>query len=151
MRVARGTHAGTLRCTKSGARIGVNGERERRIWAPAACVHTARNRACNPFSPWAAQNVSKYVAQAHKSSLALRYPSDIAVLTGVRSHRCFGREVMHQMLTPEDENATLAWLEDALGQAYAHGHMTTLAYLEAVMEDAVFVMEMVRRESFTVG
>jgi hypothetical protein len=58
---------------------------------------------------------------------------------------------MHQMLTPDDENATLAWLEDALGQAYAHGQMTTLAYLEAVMEDVVFVMEMVRRESFTVG
>jgi predicted RNA-binding protein associated with RNAse of E/G family len=54
-------------------------------------------------------------------------------------------------LTPDDENATLAWLEDALEQAYAHGQMTTLAYLEAVMEDVVFVMEMVRRESFTVG
>jgi hypothetical protein len=36
---------------------------------------------------------------------------------------------MHQMLTPDDENSTLAWLEDALGQAYAHGRMTTLAYL----------------------
>ena len=85
------------------------------------------------------------------SSLTLRYPSDMAVLTGVRSRRCFGREVMHEMLIPDDEKATLAWLEDALGQAYAHGQMTTLAYLEAVMEDAVFVMEMVRRESFTVG
>ncbi len=59
---------------------------------------------------------------------------------------------MHQMLTPDDENATLAWLEDALGQAYAHGHMTTVAYLEAVMEDAVFVMEMTAtRKPFTVG
>ena len=102
------------------------------------------------FRRRSAQNVSKYVVQAHKSSLALRYPSDITVLAGVRSHRCFGREVMHQMLTPDDENATLAWLEDALEQAYAHGQMTTLAYLEAVMEDVVFVMEMVRRESFTV-
>jgi hypothetical protein len=54
------------------------------------------------------------------------------------------------MLTPDDENATLAWLEDALGQAYARGQMTTLTYLEAVMEDVVFEMEMVRRESFTV-
>ena len=81
------------------------------------------------------------------SLLALRYPSDIAVLTGVRSHRCFGREGMHQMLTPDDENATLAWLEDALGQAYAHGQMTTLAYLEAVMEDVVFVMEMTVRKA----
>jgi hypothetical protein len=62
---------------------------------------------------------------------------------------------MHQMLTLEltldDENATLAWLEDALEQAYAHGQMTTLAYLEAVMDDVVFMMEIVRRESFTVG
>ena len=85
------------------------------------------------------------------SLLALRYPSDIAVLTGVRSHRCFGREVMHQMLTPDDENATLAWLEDALEQAYAHGEMTTLAYLEAVMEDVVFVMEMTVRKASLVA
>lgn len=58
---------------------------------------------------------------------------------------------MYQMLTPDDESATLAWLEDALGEAYAHSQMTTLAYLEAVMEDLVFEMEMIRRESFTVG
>ena len=66
-------------------------------------------------------------------------------------HRCFGREVMHQMLTPDDENSTLAWLEDALGQAYVHGQMTTLAYLEAVMEDVVFVMEMVRGSRLPLG
>jgi hypothetical protein len=54
---------------------------------------------------------------------------------------------MHQMWTPDDENATLAWLEDALGQAYAHGQMTTLVYLEAVMEDVVFVMEMTVRKA----
>jgi hypothetical protein len=54
---------------------------------------------------------------------------------------------MHQMWTPDDENATLAWLEDALGQAYTHGQMTTLAYLEAVMEDVVFVMEMTVRKA----
>ena len=102
------------------------------------------------FRRRSAQNVSKYVVQAHKSSLALRYPSDITVLAGVRSHRCFGREVMHQMLTPDDENATLAWLEDAIEHAHEHGQMKALAYLEAVMEDVVFVMEMVRGESFTV-
>ena len=55
------------------------------------------------------------------------------------------------MLSPDDENATLAWLEEALGQAYAHSQMTTLAYLEAVMEDLVFEMELIRRESFIVG
>ena len=58
---------------------------------------------------------------------------------------------MHEMSTPDDENATLAWLEDALGLAYARGHMTSVAYLEAVIDDVVFMMEMVRRESFTVG
>ena len=51
------------------------------------------------------------------------------------------------MLTPDDENATLAWLEDALGQAYAYSQMTTLAYLEAVMEDVVFEMEMTARKA----
>lgn len=35
----------------------------------------------------------------------------------------------------------LAWLENALEHAYAHGQMQTLAYLEWVMEDVVFVME----------
>ena len=34
------------------------------------------------------------------------------------------------------------WLEEALEHAYAHGQMKSLAYLEAVMEDVVFVMEM---------
>ncbi len=104
-----------------------------------------------PYRRGSAQNVSKYVAQAHMSLLALRYPSDIAVLIRARSHRCFGREGMHQMLTPDDENATLAWLEDALGQAYAHGQMTTLAYLKAVMEDVVFVMEMTVRKASLVA
>ena len=36
----------------------------------------------------------------------------------------------------------LAWLEEALEHAYAHGQIKSLAYLEAVMEDVVFVMEM---------
>ena len=85
------------------------------------------------------------------SLLALRYTSDITVLTGVRSHRCFGREAMHQMLSPDDENATLAWLEDALGQAYTHDQKTTLACLEAVIEDVVFVMEMTARKASLVG
>jgi hypothetical protein len=41
-----------------------------------------------------------------------------------------------------NESVSLAWLEDTLEHAYAHGHMKTLAYLEWVMEDVVFVMEM---------
>ncbi len=41
-----------------------------------------------------------------------------------------------------ESSVSLAWLEKALEHAYAHGQMQTLAYLEAVMEDVVFVMEM---------
>jgi hypothetical protein len=50
-----------------------------------------------------------------------------------------------------NESVALAWLEEALEHAYAHGQMKTLAYVEAVMEDVVFVMEMAERESSTVG
>ena len=42
-----------------------------------------------------------------------------------------------------NESVSLAWLEKALEHAYAHGQLRALAYLEAVMEDGVFVMEMV--------
>ncbi len=50
-----------------------------------------------------------------------------------------------------NESVSLAWLEDALEHAYAHGQMQTLAYLEAVMEDVVFVMEMAVRKPPTVA
>jgi hypothetical protein len=51
-----------------------------------------------------------------------------------------------------EESVSLAWLEDALEHAYAHGQMQTLAYLEAVMEDVVFEMEMAAsKKAFTVG
>jgi len=50
-----------------------------------------------------------------------------------------------------NESVALAWLEEALEHAYTHGQMKTLAYVEAVMEDVVFVMEMAERESSTVG
>ena len=46
---------------------------------------------------------------------------------------------------------SLAWLEEALEHAYAHGQTQALAYLEWVMEDVVFVMEMADRKPFTVG
>jgi hypothetical protein len=47
---------------------------------------------------------------------------------------------------------SLAWLENAIEHARAHGQMEALAYLEAVKEDAVFVMEMgATRKGFTVG
>ena len=41
-----------------------------------------------------------------------------------------------------DESVSLAWLEEALEHAYTHRQMKTLAYLEELIEDAVFVMEM---------
>ncbi len=41
-----------------------------------------------------------------------------------------------------DESVALAWLEEALEHAYAHGQLRVLAYLEALMEDVVFTMEM---------
>ena len=51
-----------------------------------------------------------------------------------------------------DESVSLAWLEVAIEHAHAHGQMEALAYLEAVKEDAVFVMEMAAtRKGFTVG
>ena len=51
-----------------------------------------------------------------------------------------------------NECVSLAWLEVALEHAYANGQMQALAYLEWVMEDAVFEMEMAeRRKSHTVG
>ena len=50
-----------------------------------------------------------------------------------------------------ESGASLAWLEDALEHAYAHGQTKTLAYLEWVMEDAVFVMELAERKASSVG
>jgi len=40
----------------------------------------------------------------------------------------------------DNVSVSLAWLEEAL--EHAHGQMQTLAYVEALIEDAVFVMEM---------
>jgi hypothetical protein len=52
----------------------------------------------------------------------------------------------------DNEPVSLAWLEDAMKHAYAHGQMEALAYLEVVMEDVVFVMEMAAsRKAFTLG
>jgi len=51
-----------------------------------------------------------------------------------------------------NESVSLAWLEDALEHAYTHGQMLALAYLEAVMEDVVFEMEIAAsKKAFTVG
>lgn len=47
--------------------------------------------------------------------------------------------------------ATLAWLDDALHCVYAHGQMKALAYLEAVMDDAIFEMEMAERRGHLIA
>jgi hypothetical protein len=50
------------------------------------------------------------------------------------------------------EPVSVAWLEDALEYAHAHGQMSSLTYLEAVMEDVEFVMEMAaKRKASSVG
>jgi hypothetical protein len=41
---------------------------------------------------------------------------------------------------------SMAWLEDAMEHASAHGQTRSLAYLEAVMEDAAFVKETAERK-----
>jgi hypothetical protein len=51
-----------------------------------------------------------------------------------------------------NESVSMAWLEDALERAHAHGQMKALAYLEAIEEDVVFVTEMAsKRKGYTVG
>jgi hypothetical protein len=63
-----------------------------------------------------------------------------------------GRCLLDLEVSVGDESVSMAWLEEALEHAYAHRQMNTLAYVEAVMEDVVFVMEMAAtRRAFTVG
>ena len=58
---------------------------------------------------------------------------------------------MNRTLVVGTDTATLAWLEDALGCVYAHGQTNALAYLEAVMDDAVFEMDMAERRAHFIG
>ena len=58
---------------------------------------------------------------------------------------------MESTLVSDTNTATLVWLEDALGCVYAHGQTKALAYLEAVMDDAVFEMEIAERRASLVG
>jgi hypothetical protein len=59
--------------------------------------------------------------------------------------------VLKVQLGVDNDTATLAWLEDALGCVFAHGQMNALAYLEAIMDDAMFEMEMAERRASLVG
>ncbi len=44
-----------------------------------------------------------------------------------------------------DNEAGLAWLDDALAYAFAHSRPQLWAYLEAVMDDLLFEMELEAR------
>jgi hypothetical protein len=48
---------------------------------------------------------------------------------------------MH-LVVSEDNEAVLAWLDGALRQAFTQGRMVLVAYLEAIMEEVLFEMEM---------
>jgi len=54
-------------------------------------------------------------------------------------------------LTTGADSETVAWLVSALGYARAQGQDTLVGYLEAVMEDVVFEIEMAARKAFAVG
>jgi hypothetical protein len=47
----------------------------------------------------------------------------------------------------DDGYATLAWLEDALSQAFELRRPELWAYLEAVMDEVLFEMEMAERRA----
>ena len=51
---------------------------------------------------------------------------------------------MHLALSVNTE-AGLAWLDDALSYAFAHSRPQLWAYLEAVMDDVLFEMELEAR------
>jgi hypothetical protein len=58
-------------------------------------------------------------------------------------HHNAGRERDNEMhlVVSTDNEAMLAWLDGALRQAFTQGKMVLVAYLEAVMEEVLFEME----------
>ena len=48
---------------------------------------------------------------------------------------------MHLMVSADNE-VGLAWLENALEHAFARGQMVLVAYLEEVMDEVLFEMEL---------
>lgn len=75
----------------------------------------------------------------HMEAIILPYTVNTAVL-----RRCRGTTQWGLRLTlGVDNEAGLAWLEDAL--AYAHSRPELRAYLEAVIDDVLFEMELEAR------
>ena len=56
-----------------------------------------------------------------------------------------GRSTLDSTLGADTDTATLAWLASALEQARRKGQCKAVGYLEAVLDDAVFEMEMAAR------
>ncbi len=56
-----------------------------------------------------------------------------------------GGSTVDSMLGADTDTATLAWLVSALEQARREGQSKTVGYLEAVLDDVEFEMEMAAR------
>ncbi len=77
----------------------------------------------------------------HMGAITLPYNVNTTV-----SQERWGTTEKGLRLTPSvDNDAVLAWLEDALAYAFAHSRPELWAYLKAVMEDVVFEMELQAR------
>ncbi len=70
--------------------------------------------------------------------------NDLPTLRYVQRHTMEG-DALDLMLDTDTDTATLAWLVSALEQARREGQSKTVSYLEAVLDDAVFEMEMAAR------
>ena len=59
--------------------------------------------------------------------------------------RIMGGSTVDSTLGADSDTATLAWSVSALEQARREGQCKAVGYLEAVLDDAVFEMEMAAR------
>ena len=61
--------------------------------------------------------------------------------------KAYGRAQVELRTNMGDDTATLAWLEDALRQAFELQKPELWAYLEAVLEEVLFEMELATESS----
>jgi hypothetical protein len=66
---------------------------------------------------------------------------DVVTLHTLRTLSC-GRAKLELRTNMDDDTATLAWLEDALRQAFELRRPELWGYLEAVLEEVLFEMEL---------
>ena len=81
----------------------------------------------------------------------LTYGANNVPILECEQRQLTGGSVLESTLGSVSDPTTLAWLKDALGCVYAHGQTNALAYLEAVMDDAVFEMDMAERRAHFIG